>query len=78
MFELQRPFLILGFILIALGVVLVLLQFFLEFVPRLERLGKPANLVIYIYRHKNFYFITSPLLIIISLAYLVYLLWGAS
>ncbi|MFQ6126477.1 MAG: hypothetical protein ACE5R6_17970 [Candidatus Heimdallarchaeota archaeon] len=36
MIPLQRPFLILGFILIALGVVLELLQLVLEFAPRLE------------------------------------------
>ena len=78
MFTPQRPFLIVGFILIALGVILVLLQFVLEFAPRLERLGKLGKLVIYVYRRNNFYFITSPLLILIGLAYLTYLLWGAS
>lgn len=78
MFTPQRPFLIVGLILITLGVVLVLLQFFLEFVPRLERLGKLGKLVIYVYRRNNFYFITSPLLILIGLAYLIYILWDAS
>jgi len=75
MFESYRPFLILGLLLIALGLALVLSPFLLKFTPALERLEKLPKILIYVYRRDNFYFITSPILIIIGLAYFVYLLW---
>jgi hypothetical protein len=59
-----RPFTTLGFILIALGALLVLLPFIAKYFPDLE--GLPW-IIVWIYRRDGFYFATSPLLIILSL-----------
>jgi len=66
---------IFGLVLIVLGLVSLSLPFFLRFIPTLKRLEKLPKILVYVYRHDNFYFITSPILIIIGLVYFAYLLW---
>lgn len=75
MFEPHRPFMILGLIMIIIGVALVALPLLFRFMPALERLEKLPKILVYVYRSDNFYFITSPILIIIGLAYFAYLIW---
>ncbi len=69
------PLQIFGIILIALGAILLALPILLERLPSLEDI---PWLLIYVYRSDGFTFVTSPILIIISLASLLwYLLSGA-
>jgi hypothetical protein len=65
-------FYVLGFLLIALGIAFVL-------IPLLASSGALSNvkipwIVLYVYRSGNFYFATSPILIIISAAALLFYL----
>lgn len=69
--EVFRPLTTLGLILILLGVILVLLPLILKYLPEVEKL---PSILVYVYRKGNFVFITSPLLIIISLISLIYFL----
>ena len=66
--ETYRPLILLGIILIASGIILVALPFVFRHLPSVERL---PWILVYIYRKDGFYFVTSPLLIIISTASLI-------
>ncbi|MEM2942896.1 MAG: hypothetical protein QXT81_05695 [Candidatus Bathyarchaeia archaeon] len=57
-------FTVLGLILIAIGFILVMLPFIARQLPAL---GKLPPIVWWTYRTDNFYFATSPILIIISI-----------
>lgn len=68
-----RPITLLGFLLIFSGVILVALPFIARNLPSIEKL---PWILVWVYRRDNFYFITSPLLIIISLISLLFrILW---
>ncbi|MCP8312394.1 MAG: hypothetical protein L6M37_05535 [Candidatus Methylarchaceae archaeon HK02M1] len=57
-----------GILLILLGIILVLLPIVIRHLPSIEKL---PPILIYVYRSENFYFVTSPLLILISLIFLI-------
>ena len=59
-----RPLTALGLLLILSGAVLVLLPLLSRRLPSIERL---PWILVWVYRGNGFYFITSPLLIIISI-----------
>ena len=59
-----RPITLLGLLLIFSGVILVALPFIARNLPSIEKL---PWILVWVYRRDGFYFITSPLLIIISL-----------
>jgi hypothetical protein len=59
-----RPLTILGLLLIVSGVVLIALPIVARRLPSLERL---PWILVWVYRRDGFYFITSPLLIIVSI-----------
>lgn len=63
-----RPLTVLGLLLIACGFILVALPLIARHLPSLERL---PWILIWVYRRDGFYFVTSPLLIIISIASVV-------
>ncbi|MBS7652808.1 MAG: hypothetical protein QXD04_03580 [Candidatus Bathyarchaeia archaeon] len=63
-----RPLTLLGLIFIVSGIILVALPFILRHMPSLERL---PWILVFIYRKNGFYFATSPLLIMISIASLI-------
>jgi len=56
----------LGVLLMALGVILFAAPILLEKMPDLEKL---PWIILYIYRRDGFVFVTSPILIIVSLAF---------
>jgi hypothetical protein len=68
-----RPFTVMGLILILSGLVLVLLPIVARHIPSLDRM---PWILIWIYRKDGFYFVTSPLLIIISLVSIIVNLYG--
>lgn len=61
--SLYKPFTALGLLLIVSGLVLVLLPVIARHLPSLDRL---PWIIVWVYRRNGFYFVTSPLLIIIS------------
>lgn len=63
-----RPLTIMGLIFIVSGIILVALPFILRHLPSVERL---PWILLFIYRKDGFYFATSPLLIMISIASLI-------
>ncbi|MGQ9679161.1 MAG: hypothetical protein ACUVV4_00095 [Candidatus Bathyarchaeia archaeon] len=63
-----KPFTFLGLMLIILGVILVALPFISRFIPNIERV---PWILLWIYRKDGFIFVTSPLLIIISMISLI-------
>lgn len=62
--EYYRPFTTMGLILILSGIILVALPFITRHLPSLEKL---PWIIVWVYRRDGFYFVTSPLLIILSL-----------
>jgi len=68
-----RPFTLMGLILILSGIILVMLPFIARHLPSLERL---PWIFIWVYRKNGFYFVTSPLLIILSIISIVLNLYG--
>jgi len=68
-----QPFTTLGLILIVSGLLLVLLPFLSRFFPSLEHV---PWYIIWVYRRDGFTFMTSPLLIILSLLSLIVQLYG--
>jgi len=63
-----RPFTVLGLLLIVSGALLIALPILARHLPSLERL---PWIIVWVYRRDGFYFITSPLLIIVSLVSLL-------
>jgi len=63
-----KPLTIMGLIFILCGLILVSLPFITRHLPGLDRL---PWIIIWVYRKDSFYFVTSPLLIIISIASLI-------
>jgi hypothetical protein len=68
-----RPFTVMGLILILSGLVLVLLPIVARHIPSFDRL---PWILVWVYRKDGFYFVTSPLLIIISLVSIIVNLYG--
>jgi hypothetical protein len=68
-----RPFTVMGLILILSGLVLVLLPIVARHIPSLDRL---PWILVWVYRKDGFYFVTSPLLIILSLVSIMVNLYG--
>jgi hypothetical protein len=66
--ETYRPLTLLGLVFIVCGVILVALPFIIRHLPNIERL---PWILVYIYRKDDFYFVTSPILIMISIASLI-------
>ena len=62
-----------GLILILSGIILVMLPFIARHLPNLEKL---PWILIWVYRKNGFYFVTSPLLIILSIISIVLNLYG--
>lgn len=60
-----------GILFIIIGLVLILLPVIANYLPSIEKLENLPPILIYIYRGDNFYFVTSPLLILISLVLLI-------
>ena len=70
-------FTLLGVLLIVLGVVALLLPYLLQ-TDLLKRLEQLPPILVYFYHRDGFYFATSPLLIIVSVAYFLYRWWTRS
>ena len=68
-----QPFTTLGLILIVSGLILVLLPFIARFLPSLDNV---PWFIIWVYRRDGFTFMTSPLLIVLSLLSLLLQLYG--
>ncbi len=68
-----RPLTAMGLILILSGIILVMLPFIARHFPNLEKL---PWILIWVYRKNGFYFVTSPLLIIISIISILLNLYG--
>jgi len=66
--------LLLGFLFIIVGALLVTIPYIVKYVPTLERLEEVPAILLYVYRKDNFYFMTSPILLIAGVAYLLLLL----
>ena len=62
---------VLGVLLILLGVVALLLPHLLQ-ADLLAKLESLPPILVYVYHRDGFYFATSPLLIIVSVAYFLY------
>ncbi|MBC7127047.1 MAG: hypothetical protein H5T32_02355 [Candidatus Methanosuratus sp.] len=66
------PLQFLGILLLILGAILFLLPMLLERLPSLERI---PWILLYVYKSDGFVFVTSPILIILSLiSFLLYIL----
>ncbi len=62
----------LGIVFILLGVALVLLPLLARSMNLQNVLDRVPWIILYVYRQDSFVFITSPILIIISLAFIIY------
>lgn len=63
-----------GWLLIAIGIVLVILPIIAKLIPSVDDLGRVPWIILFVYRRENFVFITSPILLIISVISFVWLL----
>jgi hypothetical protein len=73
MFEWRNPFTVLGFFLIVIGVLLLAVPYVVKHLPTLERLEQIPWILLYVYRKDDFYFMTSPILLIVGVVYLLWL-----
>ena len=64
----DRSFTILGIILILMGIILVALHLINRYIPNLEKL---PWILIWVYRSDGFVFVTSPILIIVTIVSLL-------
>ena len=63
-----NPLTLIGIMLIIIGVILVILPLLAQYAPSLEKL---PWIIFWVYKGDNFYFATSPLLIIISIIFVI-------
>lgn len=66
--EWYRSFAWLGVIMILLGLLFVLIPYLIRYAPEIEKL---PPILLYVYRRNGFYFATSPILIVISIAWVL-------
>ena len=64
----EIPFTSLGILFILIGIAFVLIPIVAKLIPEVD-LEKIPWFLLYIYRRDNFVFATSPLLIVVSIAY---------
>ncbi|MCW4050047.1 MAG: hypothetical protein NWE89_09975 [Candidatus Bathyarchaeota archaeon] len=62
--EPYRPFTVMGWFLIILGIIFVALPYITRVVPDIE---KVPWVILWVYKRNGFYFATSPLLIFLSI-----------
>jgi hypothetical protein len=74
MFEWRTPITVLGLLLIIAGAFLLSIPYIVKRAPTLERLEKVPAILLYVYRKDSFFFITSPILLILGAVYLIWLL----
>ncbi|MEM4310859.1 MAG: hypothetical protein QXX95_00510 [Nitrososphaerales archaeon] len=65
-----ESFTLLGLFFIILGIALILMPFLMKII-NLQNLEKIPSFIIYIYKSNGFYFVTSPILIALSLLFLL-------
>ena len=70
---LDKPFTILGLLLILMGIILVALPLISQYIPNLERL---PWILIWVYKSDGFIFVTSPILIMVTIVSLLVQLLG--
>jgi hypothetical protein len=73
----ESIFSIIGFAFILIGIALVILPIIGQLVPTID-LERIPWLLLYVYKRDNFVFVTSPLLIIISVISLLWSLFNRS
>ncbi len=66
--EWYRSFTWLGAIMILLGVLFVAIPYLIRYAPEIEKL---PPILLYVYRRDGFYFATSPILIIVSIVWML-------
>ncbi len=66
--EWYRSFAWLGVIMILLGVLFVAIPYLIRYAPEIEKL---PPILLYVYRRHGFYFATSPILIIVSIVWVL-------
>jgi hypothetical protein len=64
----EIPFISLGILFILIGIAFVLIPLLAKFIPEVD-LAKIPWFLLYVYRSDGFVFVTSPLLIIIGIAF---------
>ncbi len=67
-----------GWLLLAAGAILVLLPLVARILPSTVDIEKTPPILLYVYRKDNFVFITSPLLLLISFASILWVLIKSS
>ena len=70
---LDKPFTILGLLLILMGIILVALPLLSQYLPNLENL---PWILIWVYKSDGFIFVTSPILIMVTIVSLLVQLLG--
>ena len=69
----ERTFMGVGIFFIILGLAFILVPLIVRYLPSIS-LKRTPWIVLWIYRRDNFWFATSPILILIGIAYLIWLL----
>lgn len=69
----HRPFNLIGLIMIILGSFLILIPYLAKYFKNID---KVHPMLVYVYRHNNFIFITSPILIVMSVLSILLFLFG--
>ncbi len=64
-----RPFTLIGYLLIILGLIFVALPMIVRVFPSVDKI---PWIILWVYRKDGFYFATSPILIILSILSIIY------
>ncbi len=72
MFSDHRIFTFIGLTLTIIGLLFISIPFLVRHLPSIERI---PPLILYVYKRGNFYFATSPILIIISIASILWFMF---
>jgi len=63
-----------GIVFIVIGILFILIPLVARYIPSKDIVERVPWIILYVYRQDGFTFITSPILILISLVYLLYIL----
>ena len=68
-----KPFSVMGWFLVLIGILFIIFPYLIKIMPDIEKL---PWFIVFIYKLDGFYFVTSPILIILSIVSILLSFWN--
>jgi hypothetical protein len=71
--EAYKPFSLMGWLLVIMGILFIIFPYIIKLIPSIEKL---PWFIVFIYKRDGFYFVTSPILIFLSIISILISFWN--